>query len=109
MLKQLEANGKYTKNEPITRASCNEFVEVIFSHTKNWVNVERVRKGAIRFHPKVLGVCMNQYLRYPAAAEQFPSNNCLIQPSSRYMNKIKGEQKITDGFCIEMLIPQEMY
>ena len=36
-LKQLETNGEYTKNEPITRASCKDFVEVIVSHAKNWV------------------------------------------------------------------------
>ena len=109
VLKDLEAKGAYTKNDPITRESCKEFVEVIVSHAKNWVNVARDRKGAIRFHPKVLGACMNQYLRCPAAAKQFRRDNCLVQPSPGYMKKIKGEQKISDGFCVEMLIPQEMY
>ena len=109
VLKQLEANGKYTKNEPIIRASCKEFVEVTVSHAKNWVNVARGRKCAIRFHPKVLGVCMNQYLRCPAAAKPFCSDNCLVQPSPGYMKKIKAKQKITGGFFIEILIPQEIY
>ena len=108
-LKQLEKNGEYTTNELVTRASCKKFVDVIVSHSRNWVNVARDRKGAIIFHPKVIGPCMNQYLRCPAAAKQFRSKNVLVQRSPGYTKQIKGEQKITDGFCIEMLIPQNMY
>ena len=52
---------------------------------------------------------MNQYLRSPAAYRQFRSDSCIIKPSPSYIKKIKGDQKITDGFCVEMLIPQEMH
>ena len=41
LLKDLEARGAYTKNDSITRKSCKEFVEVVVSHAKNWVNVAR--------------------------------------------------------------------
>ena len=85
VLKQLEANSEYTKNEPITRASCKEFVEVIVSHAKTWVNVARDRKDTTRFHLRVLGACMNQCLRCPSAAKQLCSDNCLVQPSPGYI------------------------
>ena len=44
-LKQLETNGEYTKNEPITRASCKDFVEVIVSHAKK---LGKCREGSKR-------------------------------------------------------------
>ena len=39
----------HKKNRLITRASCEEFVGVIVSHTKYWAYVARDRKGAVRF------------------------------------------------------------
>ena len=40
----------------------------------------------------------------------FHADSCFIEPSESYMNKkIKASQKVHDGFCVEMCIPQPMY
>lgn len=50
VLKKLEANGKYTKGEPITMDRAKDFVATIVNHCKNWVHVNRDRAVACRFN-----------------------------------------------------------
>ena len=108
-VKELEVNGNYTKNDPITRASCKQFVDEIFMHAKNWVHVARGKNALVSFNPGVLGAAMDTYLRSPVAFRQFRNDSCFIQPSPSLIQKIKSQKQITDGFCPDICIPQKTY
>ena len=39
-MKDLEASGKYNRNDPITREGCEPLVDEFVMHAKNWVKVK---------------------------------------------------------------------
>jgi len=108
-MKDLEASGKYTKNDPITREGCEPLVDEFVMHAKNWVKVKRGKNTAVSYIPAVLGAAMNQYLRSPAAYRQFCRDSETIQPSESYIKKPTSQQHVTDGFCTETIVPQQTY
>ena len=108
-LKKLEAAGKYTKNEEITREMAKQLCAELAMHCKNWVHVTRGRPTAVSYIPSALGAAMNIHLRSPAAARQLREDSCLPQPCTRYMQSIKSRQEVTDGFCPAACIIQPTY
>ena len=70
-LKALEAKGKYTQNDPLTRETAKRLVDEFVIHAKNWMYVTRAKPKEVHFNPGVLGVVLNQYMQILAVACQF--------------------------------------
>lgn len=109
ILKELEAEGNYTKKVPITREMARQFVDSMAIQAKNWVHVARGRNTACRWNGPSMGGAMSEYLRGPAAFEQSKEDNIFIRPSVSQLKKIKQKQKIKDGFDAGLLLPQPTY
>jgi hypothetical protein len=52
-IKRIESEGNYTKGEEITQEDCKDLVEGIVERAKNFVNVKKDRKSAVRSNSKL--------------------------------------------------------
>jgi hypothetical protein len=108
-MKASEATGKCSVNKPITKEMCKPLIDESIMHAKNWVHEKRGKNTAVRYLPGVLGAAMNQYLRSPATYRQWRRDSELVQPSESYLKALKSEQHVTNGFCVETIVPQPTY
>ena len=74
-------------------------------NAKNWTYVKCGKHTAVSFIPGVLGEALNQYLRSPATARQYMKDSEMVQPSESFLKKLKSQQQVVDGFCVETIVP----